>query len=433
MLAMLLKMNNICRSYTIKYMKKLQQRQSSMKTEQKNTKVANDVINYLQNIPEYTGLLENLPKSLLRKYRTPENMYLINKNTADKILNTLKPHIRPENPIIEVNPGMGFLSEKLITNLNNNLYMFETSNHFLPQLSRLKDEHPHKVECKVADFFGMWKLAFQDKMDNGNRIKELLGDLSTHDNNRIVKIIGAMPGLNFIKHLINNIVFHDMNNHLGKPDLFITMPGYNYEFLTDSQVQTGKHKSLPALFQLLFDFKVLGSVPKAHFLPWTYPPNIKKLSVMDECNMYLVNITQKDKLPCQSEYLPLLWYFFKPHVFSMSTKVIPMLEQWIPGCGVWLISGQDPPDTNKNISPGEDDAELPHMTIFTEFGDLTLKQKVTVFKRFVSWPEFEQSPFKVTMENNLPKFVLHLDDDGKDNIGTHIEEDMEHSDTEMDA
>lgn len=34
------------------------------------------------------------------------------------------------------------------------------------------------------------------------------------------------------------------------------------------------------------------------------------------------------------------------------------------------------------------------------------------------------------MENNLPKFFTNIDDDDKEVIGTHIEEDMEHSDTE---
>lgn len=28
----------------------------------------------------------------------------------------------------------------------------------------------------------MWKLAFKDKMDDGNRVQELLGDLATADN-----------------------------------------------------------------------------------------------------------------------------------------------------------------------------------------------------------------------------------------------------------
>ena len=47
---------------------------------------------------------------------------------------------------------------------------------------------------------------------------------------------------------------------------------------------------------------------------------------MDEYCLYFVRITQKAKLPCLPEYLPLLWYFFKPHTFSKSTRVIPMLE-----------------------------------------------------------------------------------------------------------
>ena len=33
------------------------------------------------------------------------------------------------------------------------------------------------------------------------------------------------------------------------------------------------------------------------------------------------------------------------------------------------------------------------------------------------------------MENNLPKFFTHIDDDDKEGIGTHIE-DLEHSDAE---
>ncbi|KAI8424992.1 hypothetical protein MSG28_006888 [Choristoneura fumiferana] len=155
-------------------------------------------------------------------------------------------------------------------------------------------EHPGRVKLKIADFFGMWKLAFQDKIDQGNRIEELLGDLATDD---------PVP------------------------------------------------------------YRLRNSAQQAY---------------MDEYQLYLVNITQKKDLPVPPEYLSLLWYFFKPHMFSKSTRVIPMLEQWIPGCGVWLITGQDPPDTNKKLAPGKADAPLPHMTIFTEFGDLNLKQKITV-------------------------------------------------------
>ncbi|KAM3956546.1 mitochondrial transcription factor B2 [Aphomia sociella] len=398
--------------FPLKYIKRFRHKLNN-ENDKPNPVAVTDVITYLNSFAEYEHLKDQLPKGLLKKYKTPESMYLINKQTAKDIAKTLKKHIDKDSPLIEVNPGLGFLSQELLKLQINHIYMYESLNHFSTHINHLQLQNPGRCTYKIADFFGMWKLAFKDKMDQGNRIKELLGDLATHNNDRVVKIVGAMPGLTFVKHLINTIIFHNATSQLGRPDLFIIMPGYHYE--------------------MLFDYKILNYVPKVHFLPWTYPATGKRITMRDEHCMYLVNITQKEKLPCPPEYLPLLWYFFKPHMFSKTTRVIPLLEQWIPGCGVWLISGQDPPDTNKEIAPGNDDAELPHMTIFTEFGDLSLRQKITVFKKFVSLPEFEQCQFRITMENNLPKFIMPLeDDDHKDSIGTHID-DIETSDTELET
>ncbi|XP_023935840.2 dimethyladenosine transferase 2, mitochondrial [Bicyclus anynana] len=392
-------------------------------------KAATDVMNYLENFKEYKDIVDKIPVTLLKKYKSPETMYLINKKTAKCITNTLTKYIRRESPIVEINPGFGFLTRELLACQNDPIYLYEISNHFTQFLTEIQSQYPNRIHLKSGDFFGMWKLAFQDKLDDGNRLQELLGDLATDDSDRILNIIGAMPSLTFVKHLITTIVFHNETSQLGRPDLYFAMPGHHYEFLTDSSIQMSKYKSVPALFQLLFDFKILDKVPKVHFLPWMHNQNNAKSSVIEDNCLYLVRITRKKTLPCEPRDLPLLWYFFKPHTFSKTTRVIPMLEQWIPGCGVWLITGQDPPDTNKEVGPGKDDAALPHMTIFTEFGDLTLAQKVTVFKRFISWPEFEQCPYRVTMENNLPKFALKIDED-KGHLATHLD-DMESSDTEI--
>ncbi|XP_045776377.1 dimethyladenosine transferase 2, mitochondrial [Maniola jurtina] len=392
-------------------------------------KVAADVMNYLKNSTDYKEIVDKVPKTLLKKYKAPETMYLINKNTAKNITETLVNYISNDAPIVEINPGFGFLTRELLQCQKKSIYLYEISNHFSQFITEIQSQFPDRIHFKSGDFFGMWKLAFKDKLDDGNRLKELLGDLATDDNDRILNIIGAMPSLTFVKHLITTIVFHNETSQLGRPDLYIAMPGHHYEFLTDSSIQMSKHKSIPALFQLLFDFKVLNKVPKVHFLPWMFSENKAKSSIIEENCLYLVRITRKKTLPCAPRDLPLLWYFFKPQTFSKCTRVIPMLEQWIPGCGVWLITGQDPPDTNKEVAPGRDDAALPHMTIFTEFGDLNLSQKVTVFKRFISWPEFEQCPYRVTMENNLPKFASHIDDD-KATIAVPIDE-MESSDTEI--
>lgn len=57
------------------------------------------------------------------------------------------------------------------------------------------------------------------------------------------------------------------------------------------------------------------------------------------------------------------------------------LREWIPGCGIWLITGQDPPGTNVEIGPNESDQPLPHITIFTQFRDLSPQQILTLFKK----------------------------------------------------
>lgn len=43
------------------------------------------------------------------------------------------------------------------------------------------------------------------------------------------------------------------------------------------------------------------------------------------------------------------------------------------------------------------------ITIFTEFGELTPSQILTLFNEFVNWPEFQQSPFLQTMEQHYSR------------------------------
>ncbi|CAH0594269.1 unnamed protein product [Chrysodeixis includens] len=253
-------------------------------------KLAPDVVNYVNSLPEYSNIKDKIPRTLLRKYKTPESMYLINQKSAKDIVNTIQNHINDDSPLVEVNPGFGFLSEELLKCQKKPIYMYEMSSQFASNLTNLQEKYPGRITFKLADFFGMWKLAFKDKLDQGNRIHELLGDLYTHDSDRVVKVIGSMPGLSFVKHLINNIIFHNANNQLGKPDLFITMPAHHYEFLTDNEVQFQKQRSIPALFQMLFHYKVLTTVPKVHFLPWSYKSNSKKSSLVGILNVFMQTI-----------------------------------------------------------------------------------------------------------------------------------------------
>jgi dimethyladenosine transferase 2, mitochondrial len=50
-----------------------------------------------------------------------------------------------------------------------------------------------------------------------------------------------------------------------------------------------------------------------------------------------------------------------------------------------------------------------NMNIYTEFGDLTPTQVLTIFDQFVHWPEFKESSFTTSLENVLFKILLNPD------------------------
>ena len=47
-----------------------------------------------------------------------------------------------------------------------------------------------------------------------------------------------------------------------------------------------------------------------------------------------------------------------------------------------------------------------NISIWTEFGDLSPTQTLTLFDQFINWPEYKQSPFIACLENNLMKMEL---------------------------
>jgi dimethyladenosine transferase 2 len=54
------------------------------------------------------------------------------------------------------------------------------------------------------------------------------------------------------------------------------------------------------------------------------------------------------------------------------------------------------------------------MTIFTEFGDLTPHEILSVFHKFVNWPEYRVCSFLSSMEMTLMKMESSTYNVGKD-------------------
>lgn len=62
--------------------------------------------------------------------------------------------------------------------------------------------------------------------------------------------------------------------------------------------------------------------------------------------------------------------------------------------------------------------------IFTEFGDLTPTQILTLFSQFSSWPEYNECAFTASFENQLMKTQL-TEDEHVDELDQPYEEETE--------
>lgn len=392
--------------------------QDKPKKKTPTTKISKEIAQYMSSTPGMSKLINLIPGIFMKKTKSIENIHLINPQTAFILARAIGKHIEGDNQVLELNPGLCLLTRHLLEFNINKLILYEVSPLFKESIIRLQEEYAQKIDFKIADLNDIGLIEYRDNQDDGSRIKETFGNLTSHT----LKIVGTMPGLKLMRYLIKSIVTLNKEDILGKPDMYVVMFPNDYMYLTERE--SGKHKPVPAMFHLLFDYKSILKVPRKDFIPWD---NITtKKEPIDKDYLYLVNIKRKDTLPCKKEHLQLLWFFFQKNTVGTHLRVIPSLEQWIPGCGVWLITGQDPPNTNKTLSPTEHDAKLPHMTIFTEFGDLTTEQKLTIFKRFISWPEFELSSFETMMEKmTSDAMVFSQDDSGKDDATVEDKHEIE--------
>ena len=122
-------------------------------------------------------------KLLTKKQKTPDHMYLANAEAAQTMSELIEPFINelPAETVtaLELNPGMGWFTQKLLDREQRfkRIILHESMDHFMPKLNELHALYPERVKVKHGDAVGLWKLAFQDKMDHGSRVTDLLSDV----------------------------------------------------------------------------------------------------------------------------------------------------------------------------------------------------------------------------------------------------------------
>uniref|UniRef100_W8AS10 rRNA adenine N(6)-methyltransferase n=1 Tax=Ceratitis capitata TaxID=7213 RepID=W8AS10_CERCA len=376
-----------------------------------------------------------------KKQKVPAQLYVAETHLADEINKSIEPFLQQTkcDTAIEMNPGIGLFTRKLLNRDERlrKIVLVEVMDHFLPTLGELHAMYPERVKVKHNDIVGLWRLAYQDRMDHGTRVAELLSDLPKHEytDEPTALLFGAVGCYNFFKHLINSIIFQNGIFSHGRFEMYLVVPPPIFIHLTCSNdIGYMIYRSTSMLFQMLFEYRFITRLPREHFLPnqgqrkVVKGARLTKVTSINPEYLYLVRIVPRRDFYdlCPIADLQSLWYFVKQNCVSRRNRIIPNLEKWIPGCGPRLIINNKPSVTLKPLYDDEDVALLPqyssrcttmsnrdfypHLNIYTQFGDLSPSQMLTLFTQFRQWHEYGQSSFLASLENTLLKMEAAVEE-----------------------
>ncbi|XP_059614274.1 dimethyladenosine transferase 2, mitochondrial [Phlebotomus argentipes] len=382
------------------------------------------------------SILNRFPEKYYQKKTvSPNHFYCVDESVAEVIAKRVSEASLSNCPIVEMNPGCGIVTKELLKLGNRKIHLFEADEAFKHYLQDIVEGN-EEMTLKYYDLTRLDKLAFQDKLDNGNRVQTLLREkLPTKEwtEEPNVRIVGTIGGKTFFKGLVNSIIYQNGLLTYGRCEMFLVVPPPVYISLTCAR-DAGYlvYRYLTVLFQIFFEYEFIQKVPRKSFLPWQndYNPakykKLLKVNSVDSDYLYLVRIVPRREAYelCPLEDMQALWFFVKQNMISRTNRIIPSMEKYVPYCGLRLISHMGGSmECREQEKPAS--AELPplvqpcrhisrtdhhrDMNIFTQFGDLTPAEMLSLFYQFRNWPEYKQSPFLSLVENNLLKMFIAQD------------------------
>ncbi|XP_052902360.1 dimethyladenosine transferase 2, mitochondrial [Anopheles moucheti] len=318
-----------------------------------------------------------------------------------------------------------------------NLRLYETDASFEMWLQ--SSLNLPKDVLRIGDFNGLWRLSYLDGLDNGRRVLKLLDGIPQRKLNdevsfRLFSVIGTVK---FLRYVMNSITHQSEFYSLGRYEMFLVMSPLLYAQISSTTAAGYKlYRGSTIVFQVYFEHELLGKVPRKHFLPWCTSGSVKKFRTLHQKliedgteEWCLVKIMPRKNLHehLLPDNLGLFASFVTQHYVSRRNRIIPSLEHWIPHCGARLIlnANYTPRSTKKapvaSVLPSQLQKSSPlssndyadNMNIYTEFGELTPTQVLTLFNEFINWSEFHQSPFMQAVESQKHKqrLLRNLDDE----------------------
>lgn len=126
-----------------------------------------------------------------------------------------------------MNPGVGILTEQLLKAGFHDLRLLEVNDSLYGHLQK---KFSKKLECYRGDFCGLWRLAYIDRQDNGERVSKILEIFPKRDWNDDFssQIIVASGSLAFYKHLILSVIGNLTLFGHGRHEIYAVIPPILY-------------------------------------------------------------------------------------------------------------------------------------------------------------------------------------------------------------
>lgn len=191
-------------THSIKYL--------DVKQSNKN-KISTALSKYLENIdPTFR---EKIIKDYMLLNLKNISPYLIDDEISNEFATLIKDDLLENmSYVIELNPGYGLLTRKLLEANVPFIHLYERHTEFYPELQRLKEIFPNRISISEANLQNMSKmLNLRVASDMPKKPNKYMCELFTNvpkrnwEEKSCMQIIGTVINFSFIRHLIMSVIF----------------------------------------------------------------------------------------------------------------------------------------------------------------------------------------------------------------------------------
>ncbi|XP_034940013.1 dimethyladenosine transferase 2, mitochondrial [Chelonus insularis] len=335
---------------------------------------------------------QDAPSECLEKKKTPKMMYLLNKKGAEQFASIIVKELLKNNvPVLEMQPGFGFLTQLLLDAGVPEIYLYEQKEKFIETLEAMSKKYSQRIHIRKYNLLQLHKIGFLDFIKDEDTLGKVFSgiELANDFNKPSFQIVGPMPNIQlpiFLTSLDPKISFKYEHVVLyvailpSVSKVFDDIPGSNF------------HKPRNIYLRVRFKYKILDAMSRKYFYPQPNCSSKKKKNKASYCRddadkVYVVKL-ESNHDEVNQKFTKADWYHFV-HFLRMGMKnrrsrIIPTLEKWIPGCGPNLIHH--------------------NFNIYSTFSELTSPELLNLFNIFRALPGYESSSFMSILQSGMPNY-----------------------------